>query len=209
MERLQLKNTPLTLYRGKAFGKVRWYQVQSYCGDFTPKFVTKEMGWRNLEIGCCGDYKPLPTDIPFTPWEFAWTKTLSKAIGESDLPYNFANFSQQLSLITAQSAGQAMFMSERPEMGQASGFIRVNGVIRHPDPVISLGMGLPMLMKLQDQGSIDHADGIDLTQAMVAAGITETITTDYYAKMREGNRRWPARFMWEAYHTTEVICRTF
>ncbi len=210
MEEIPLRNTPLTLYRGKAFGRVLWYQIQSYCGDLTPKFVTKDKGLRNVLLGTSGDSNPLPEDVRFVPWRYEWTEPLLEAIDASDLPDTFTDFSQKLDLITAQPAGHAAFMSEPLEkMAQASGFISVNGVIRHPDPVISLGMGLPMLMKLHEQGSIDHADGIDLTQVMVAAGITETITTDCYTKMRKGNRRWPARFMWEAYHTTEVIDRTF
>lgn len=202
-------NTPLKLHHGKAFGKVLWYQIQSYCGDYTPKFYTKKMGLRNLTLGNSGDFNPLSTDERFVPWRpFEWIEPLIEEISASDLPEDFESFKQKLGRITVQPSGQAVFKPNSNELGQASGFIQVNGIIRHSDPVITLGMGIPMLMKIQDNRAISPTDAIDLTQTMVALGITETITNEYYARVRIQKPHYPARFAWEAYHTLEAIYHT-
>lgn len=200
-----MRNTPLRLHHGKAFGKVLWYQIQSYCGDFTPKFYTKKMGLRNLQLGSSGDFNPASGDRHFVPWDFDWTEPLIEAISTSDLPENFEGFTQKLNQITIQPSGQAVFRLNSNELGQSSGFIQVNGVVRHSDPVITLGMGIPMLMKIQDRGAISPTDALDLTQRMIELGINEVVTNEYYAKMRSQNRRYPARFAWEAYHTIDAI----
>lgn len=201
---MQAQDTPLILHQGVLFGAIPYGQVRSYCGQLTPHFFTKEMGLRNLTIGSEGSTDP--DDPPFKPWKRYWVEPLAEQIRESDLPATFADFSARLNRLRGRGrdGGQVDFLKEQPQFGQARGFIKVGMLIPSADTVVTLGMGVPMLQKLVDQGRITDREAIFVAQAMVASGINEMVHEEYYRQ-----NRWPyyARFAWETYHTDEVIKR--
>lgn len=195
-----MAHTPLKLHQGTAFGLVVTGQVESYCGQLTPEFYTKDMGNRNLKLGVYGSNDPKDSD--FRPWEEKWIKPLVSRVNRMDMPATFDEFVHELDQMLADS-DHVKFVPDRVTYGQASGFIQVNGIIIHAKPILTLGMGIPALQKLYRARRILLPDAIATLKSMVKAGITEMVTDEYYDRHRRGPG-W-ARFMWETYPTDEFV----
>lgn len=179
----------IQLHLGTILGAMPCGQIRSYCGQLTPQFYTKEQGIRNLKIGT--------SDPEFHPWKKSWAKPLRKEILESDLPEDFAEFCGRLGERVSIDSDVVKFYPD-----QIGGFLGINRLIRHTKPVVTLAMGIPMLQKDCDRGSIGVVDALIGVQAMVQAWINEQIPQAY-----DIANRWPgyARFEWETYYIEEFI----
>lgn len=183
----------LTLHHGKAFGQFPWAQIESYCGQLTPLFVSKEAGRRHLKIGT--------EDQEWSPWKKEWTRPVAEWIEYSDLPETYAEFAAQVHDLAVNSSGATRLLKMPPKLGQYLGMIIVNGVIPHLTPVVTIGTAFPLVQRVCDLGKISHAEAAALIKLMVADGITEGFTDEFANDLRGTE----PRFAWETYFTEDVI----